>query len=67
MPASSYIYMTTIDTFPGAFYMFDAALTVFALGLFCFIYVLVRRREKVMVKDPSRKEEFARTNEVSKF
>lgn len=34
MPASSYIYMSTIETFPGAFYLFDAALTVVALCLF---------------------------------
>ncbi|KAJ2948494.1 hypothetical protein O0L34_g7744 [Tuta absoluta] len=34
MPTSSYIYMTTIAYFPGAFYMFDAALTFVALGLF---------------------------------
>lgn len=34
MPVSSYIYIKTIETFPGAFYMFDAVLTVFALGLF---------------------------------
>jgi hypothetical protein len=34
MPTSSFIYVSTIDTLPGAFYLFDAALTVFALGLF---------------------------------
>ncbi|XP_075981115.1 putative peptidoglycan muropeptide transporter SLC46 isoform X2 [Anticarsia gemmatalis] len=37
MPSTSYIYMLTIDSFPGAFYMFDAALTVVALGLFAFV------------------------------
>ncbi|KOB65888.1 Adenylate cyclase, partial [Operophtera brumata] len=37
MPASSFIYMNTIKTFPGAFYMFDATLTVLALGLFTCI------------------------------
>lgn len=34
MPASSYIYVMTIDSLPGAFYLFDAALTVLALGFF---------------------------------
>lgn len=34
MPTSSYIYVNTIESFPGAFYMFDAALTVLALVLF---------------------------------
>nr|XP_021182172.2 uncharacterized protein LOC110370614 [Helicoverpa armigera] len=67
MPATSHIYMMTIDSFPGAFYMFDAALTVVALGLFGFIYVLVRRRIRATVTDPSKKEEFARSNEVSRF
>ncbi|KOB51989.1 Adenylate cyclase, partial [Operophtera brumata] len=41
MPASSFIYMNTIKTFPGAFYMFDATLTVLALGLFTNIAPLV--------------------------
>ncbi|KAJ0174132.1 hypothetical protein K1T71_010278 [Dendrolimus kikuchii] len=67
MPASSYIYMMTIDTFPGAFYMFDAALTVVALSLFALIYVLVRRKNRILVSDLNRKEEFARSNEISKF
>ncbi|OWR47493.1 adenylate cyclase [Danaus plexippus plexippus] len=67
MPTSSFIYVNTLDTFPGAFYLFDAMLTVFALILFSYIYVLVRRIERDMVRDHSRKEEFARTNEVSRF
>ncbi|CAG5049224.1 unnamed protein product [Parnassius apollo] len=67
MPTSSFIYVSTIETFPGAFYMFDAALTVFALGLFTLIYILVKRRKEVTVTNPGRKEEFARTNEVSNF
>ncbi|CAH2042401.1 unnamed protein product, partial [Iphiclides podalirius] len=67
MPTSSFIYISTIETFPGAFYLFDAALTVFALGLFIFIYVLTRRQRAATVTDPGRKEEFARTNEVSRF
>lgn len=67
MPASSYIYVTTIDSLPGAFYLFDASLTVFALGFFAFIYTLVRKRQKILVTDPKSKEEYARTNEVSKF
>ncbi|CAK1584520.1 unnamed protein product [Parnassius mnemosyne] len=67
MPTSSFIYVSTIETFPGAFYLFDAALTVLALGLFTLIYILVRRRKEVTVTNPGRKEEFARTNEVSKF
>ncbi|XP_034835178.1 lysosomal proton-coupled steroid conjugate and bile acid symporter SLC46A3-like [Maniola hyperantus] len=65
MPSSSFIYVHTIDTFPGAFYLFDAALTVVALALFVYIYVLVKRRD--VVTNPSRKEEYARTNEVSRF
>ncbi|CAG9795761.1 unnamed protein product [Diatraea saccharalis] len=67
MPASSYIYVSTIDTLPGAFYLFDASLTVFALGLFTFMYILVRRRQKSSVSDTEKKEEYARTNEVSRF
>nr|QHN70669.1 MFS transporter 1 [Limenitis arthemis astyanax] len=67
MPTSSYIYVHTIDTFPGAFYLFDAALTVVALVLFLNIYFLVRKRDRNMVTDPQRKEDFARTNEVSEF
>ncbi|CAB3234996.1 unnamed protein product [Arctia plantaginis] len=66
MPSTSYIYMSTIDSFPGAFYMFDVALTVVALGLFAFIYTLAKRRDKV-VSNPSKKEEYARSNEVSRF
>lgn len=34
MPTSSYIYVSTIESFPGAFYLFDAVLTVVALGFF---------------------------------
>ncbi|CAH4030464.1 unnamed protein product [Pieris brassicae] len=67
MPASSYIYISTIDWFPGAFYLFDAALTVFALGLFSVIYVLVKKRNDIIVTDPQRKEEYARTNDISHF
>lgn len=67
MPSTSYIYVQTISSFPGAFYMFDAVLTVVALGLFTVIYILVRRRMRVTVTDPQKKEEFARTNEVSRF
>ncbi|RVE52732.1 hypothetical protein evm_002605 [Chilo suppressalis] len=67
MPASSYIYVSTIDILPGAFYLFDASLTVLALGFFAFIYILVRKRQRSVVSDPEKKEEFARTNEVSKF
>ncbi|XP_039759477.1 uncharacterized protein LOC120633350 [Pararge aegeria] len=65
MPTSSFIYVQTIDTFPGAFYLFDAALTVVALALFIYIYALVKRRDVVTIS--SRKEEYARTNEVSRF
>ncbi|CAK1551445.1 unnamed protein product [Leptosia nina] len=65
MPTSSYIYVMTIQYFPGAFYLFDAALTVLALGLFTKIYLLVKKRDKVT--DPRRKEEFARSNEISRF
>ncbi|XP_023937035.1 uncharacterized protein LOC112045177 [Bicyclus anynana] len=65
MPTSSVIYVQTIDTFPGAFYLFDAALTVVALALFAYIYALVKRRD--VVTDPDSKEEYARTNEVSRF
>ncbi|XP_013187762.2 proton-coupled folate transporter-like [Amyelois transitella] len=67
MPTSSYIYTMTIDTLPGAFYLFDAALTVVALALFMVIYVIVRRRMRDVVTDPKRKEDFARSNEVSRF
>ncbi|XP_049876746.1 uncharacterized protein LOC126374271 [Pectinophora gossypiella] len=67
MPTSSYIYVSTIDYLPGAFYLFDAALTLVALGLFAFVYILVRRRDRDCVKDPARKEEFARSNEVARF
>ncbi|XP_035435163.2 proton-coupled folate transporter [Spodoptera frugiperda] len=67
MPSTSYIYVQTISSFPGAFYMFDAVLTVVALGLFSVIYILVRRRMRMTVTDPQKKEEFARTNEVSRF
>ncbi|CAG4947136.1 unnamed protein product [Colias eurytheme] len=67
MPTSSFIYVSTIETLPGAFYLFDAALTVFALGLFMVIYTLVRKRNKILVTDPCRKEEFARSNEISRF
>lgn len=66
MPSTSYIYMSTIDSFPGAFYMFDAALTIVALGLFAFIYMLAKRRSK-RVHDLSKKEEYAKSNEVSRF
>ncbi|XP_045501743.1 proton-coupled folate transporter-like [Colias croceus] len=67
MPTSSFIYVSTIETLPGAFYLFDAALTVFALGLFMVIYTLVRKRNKILVTDPCRKEEYARSNEISRF
>ncbi|VVC98019.1 unnamed protein product [Leptidea sinapis] len=67
MPTSSYIYVSTIQSFPGAFYLFDATLTVFALGLFAAIYTLVRKRNKIIVRDASKKEEIARSNEVSRF
>ncbi|XP_059060810.1 lysosomal proton-coupled steroid conjugate and bile acid symporter SLC46A3-like [Achroia grisella] len=66
-PTSSYIYAATIQNFPGAFYLFDAALTVVALGLFTCIYVIVKRRMRNAVANPKRKEEFARSNEVSRF
>ncbi|XP_026763358.2 solute carrier family 46 member 3-like [Galleria mellonella] len=66
-PTSSYIYAATIQNFPGAFYLFDAALTVVAIGLFAYIYILVRRRISEEVVNPNRKEEFARDNEVSRF
>ncbi|XP_050352810.1 uncharacterized protein LOC126775092 [Nymphalis io] len=67
MPTSSFIYVKTIESFPGAFYLFDAALTLVALAVFTNIYVLVKQRNRDIVTDPRRKEEFARTNEVSRF
>ncbi|XP_053614630.1 proton-coupled folate transporter-like [Plodia interpunctella] len=67
MPISSHIYSMTIETFPGAFYLFDATLTAVALGFFAVIYLLVRRRMRDLVTDPKRKEDFARSNEVSRF
>ncbi|XP_068620285.1 probable peptidoglycan muropeptide transporter SLC46 [Battus philenor] len=67
MPTSSSIYISTIETFPGAFYLFDAVLTILALGLFALIYVMVKRRKADSVTNPERKEAFARTNEVSRF
>ncbi|KAM3963289.1 putative peptidoglycan muropeptide transporter SLC46 [Aphomia sociella] len=66
-PTSSHIYASTIENFPGAFYLFDAALTVVALVLFACIYVTVRKRIRNEVTNPSKKEEFARSNEVSRF
>ncbi|XP_013162965.1 PREDICTED: proton-coupled folate transporter-like [Papilio xuthus] len=67
MPTSSYIYVSTIENFPGAFYLFDASLTLFALALFTVIYILVKRRNQKEDTDPTRKEAYARTNEVSRF
>lgn len=70
MPTSSLIYVNSMDTFPGAFYLFDAALTVVALGLFVVIYILVKRRQRNRVINPVRKEQFARDNpdlEVSRI
>lgn len=67
MPASSYIYMMTIDTFPGAFYMFDAALTVVAVLLFIFVYFLSKRRSLEGVTNPNLKEDLSRSNEISRL
>ncbi|KAL0820485.1 hypothetical protein ABMA28_006350 [Loxostege sticticalis] len=67
MPATSYIYISTIDSLPGAFYLFDAALTVLALAFFAMIFVIVRKRDKVIHTDPKKKEESVRNNEVSRF
>lgn len=67
MPASSYIYMSTIETFPGAFYLFDAALTVVALCLFGMIYILARKKNIALSANVTNKEELARENEISRF
>ncbi|XP_047997455.1 uncharacterized protein LOC125235034 [Leguminivora glycinivorella] len=70
MPTSSLIYVNSMDTFPGAFYLFDASLTVVALGLFVIIYILVKRRQRNRVINPVIKEQFARDNptlEVSRI
>ncbi|GBP09728.1 hypothetical protein EVAR_81024_1 [Eumeta japonica] len=65
MPASNSIYAATIADFPGAFYMFDASLTLLALLLFWSIYALKLRERKNTVTDPAKKEEFARSNEIT--
>ncbi|XP_041984969.1 uncharacterized protein LOC121737367 isoform X2 [Aricia agestis] len=67
MPTSSLIYVSSIETFPGAFYLFDATLTLVALALFTNIYFIMKKRSKMDGAEPKNKEEFARCNEVSRF
>lgn len=64
MPISSYIYVSTIETFPGAFYLFDATLTSLALILFGLIYMLATKYNTTSKQNEIADES---TQEISRF
>ncbi|CAK1551446.1 unnamed protein product [Leptosia nina] len=63
-PIYSQVYSSALDTFPGAHYLLGGAMTVPALFIFITLYIMHRREQKDVVKDPQAKEMHAHENDT---
>ncbi|XP_049876744.1 proton-coupled folate transporter-like [Pectinophora gossypiella] len=64
-PIYSKIYAKTIETFPGTFYIVGGAMTIPAFFIFIILYVLYKRQQRDVVKNPEEKEKHAHENAVT--
>ncbi|XP_050674415.1 proton-coupled folate transporter-like [Leptidea sinapis] len=64
-PIYSKVYSTTLDTFPGAFYLLGGMMTVPAVLIFVFLYIMHKREMRDVVKNPAEKEIHAHENHVT--
>ncbi|XP_038211169.1 proton-coupled folate transporter-like [Zerene cesonia] len=64
-PIYSKVYSHTLDTFSGAFYLLGGMMTVPAVFIFMFLYIMHRRSLKDVVKNPDLKEMHAHENSVT--
>ncbi|XP_028169939.1 proton-coupled folate transporter-like [Ostrinia furnacalis] len=67
MPLYTKIYSNTINTFPGAFYIVGAIMTVPDIIIFGSFYIMHRRQQRDAVTHPEVKEMHVYENDVTAF
>ncbi|XP_066995332.2 probable peptidoglycan muropeptide transporter SLC46 [Anabrus simplex] len=52
IPLYNLLYQNTIHKFPGAFFLFNAAITVPAVGIFIVVYFLLKEKQSLDITNP---------------
>ncbi|KAI5635114.1 major facilitator superfamily domain-containing protein [Phthorimaea operculella] len=64
-PMYAIVYEKTIETFAGMFYVVGGSMTIPAFFIFIILYVIHKKQQRDVVKNPVAKEMYAHDNDVT--